>query len=91
MKAAAIYITKLIWKGLKIESVLHIGKIPINPFGILKRNQQSDYRESRQIPDDVVTMNSQVLLHLDGDEMEVSLVYPDEADLSKRSSPYSPP
>jgi len=34
----------------------------------------------RQISRDVVTMNSRALLHLDDEEMEISLVYPRDAD-----------
>lgn len=47
--------------------------------------------DSKQISRDVITMNSRVLLHLDGDEMEVSLVYPEDADLeNKKLSVFSP-
>jgi regulator of nucleoside diphosphate kinase len=35
----------------------------------------------KQISRDVVTMHSKVLLHVDGDGMEVDLVYPNEADI----------
>jgi regulator of nucleoside diphosphate kinase len=34
----------------------------------------------QQVAEDVVTMNSRVVLHLDDDEREVSLVYPQDAD-----------
>ena len=37
---------------------------------------------SRMVPREVVTMNSKVLLDLGEDELEVSLVYPPEADLA---------
>ncbi len=44
-----------------------------------------------EIPNDVVTMNSKVLLLTDGVEEEISLVYPDEADVEKnRISVLSP-
>ncbi len=36
--------------------------------------------DPRQMPRDVVTMNSRVLLQLDDEELEVALVYPDDAD-----------
>ncbi len=36
-----------------------------------------------KLPNDVITMNSKVLLLLDGTEEEVSLVYPNEADVSQ--------
>jgi regulator of nucleoside diphosphate kinase len=35
---------------------------------------------SRQVPQDVVTMNSRALLQLDDEVVEVALVYPDDAD-----------
>jgi regulator of nucleoside diphosphate kinase len=36
--------------------------------------------EPRQVPRDVVTMNSRALLQLDDEEVEVALVYPEDAD-----------
>ncbi len=36
--------------------------------------------DARQVPRDVVTMNSRALLHLDDEEVEVALVYPEHAD-----------
>jgi len=36
--------------------------------------------DSRQVPSDVVTMNSRALLQLDDEALEVALVYPDDAD-----------
>lgn len=38
--------------------------------------------DSQQMPRDVVTMNSRAVLHLDDDEVEVALAYPDDADNS---------
>lgn len=38
---------------------------------------------SQQIPRDVITMNSRALLNLDDEEIEISLVYPEDADLSE--------
>lgn len=47
--------------------------------------------ESRKVPPEVITMNSRVLLDLGEEELEVSLVYPTEADLaSNRLSVLSP-
>ncbi len=44
-----------------------------------------------KLPADVITMNSRALLCLNGDEMEVSLVYPDKADWDvKQLSIFSP-
>lgn len=36
--------------------------------------------DPRQVPEDVVTMNSRTLLHVDDEEREVALVYPEDAD-----------
>lgn len=45
----------------------------------------------QNMPRDVVTMNSRVLLHLDDEDIEVSLTYPEEADLSSmKLSVFSP-
>ncbi len=44
-----------------------------------------------QLPNDIITMNSRALLCLNGDEVEVSLVYPQDADWSdQRLSIFSP-
>ena len=40
--------------------------------------------DARQVARDVVTMNSRARLHLDGEAMEVDLVYPQDADGSAR-------
>jgi regulator of nucleoside diphosphate kinase len=40
--------------------------------------------DPRQVPQDVVTMNSVALLHLDEEEVEAALVYPEDADGSAR-------
>jgi regulator of nucleoside diphosphate kinase len=37
----------------------------------------------KEIPDNIVTMNSKVNLCLNGEEMMVTLVYPDEADITE--------
>lgn len=37
--------------------------------------------DSQQIPPDVITMNSKALLHLNDEDIEVSLVYPEDANL----------
>ncbi|NMA25286.1 MAG: nucleoside diphosphate kinase regulator [Clostridiales bacterium] len=38
--------------------------------------------DSDMIPRDVITMNSRVVLHLNEEDIEASLVYPEEADWS---------
>lgn len=47
--------------------------------------------DSQQVPRDVITMNSKALLQLNDEDMEVSLVYPEDADLgSMKLSIFSP-
>ncbi|MDL2219744.1 GreA/GreB family elongation factor [Ruminococcaceae bacterium OttesenSCG-928-O06] len=38
--------------------------------------------EPQDIPGDVVTMNTRAILHIDNEDIEIVLVYPDEADWS---------
>ncbi len=38
--------------------------------------------DSQKIPSDVITLNSKALLNLNDEDVEVSLVYPEDADLS---------
>ena len=38
---------------------------------------------SRQVPLDTITMNTRALLHLDHEDIELTLVYPEDADLAK--------
>lgn len=47
--------------------------------------------DSQQISPDVITMNSRALLQLDDEDIEVSLVYPEDADIrSMKLSIFSP-
>lgn len=47
--------------------------------------------DSKNIPQDIITMNSRVMLQLDSEEVEVSLVYPEDADLTEmKLSIFSP-
>jgi len=92
--AARIYITETDMERIKknIASKLHNGKVPDKSI----RDLENEIRRAvivnpKQISCDIITMNSRVLLHLDNDEMEVSLVYPQDADLSKNKlSVFSP-
>ncbi len=79
-----------------------IEKVLINMSGTSRISDQSAHRlqcelcraiivEPQEISGDVITMNSKALLQLDEDEMEVSLVYPQDADLNAmRLSIFSP-
>ena len=92
--ATRIYITKTDKERLKknLESVLHNGKVPDKLIRDLEHEiSRATVVDSEQISSDVITMNSRVLLHLDGDEMEVSLVYPQDADIDRNKlSVFSP-
>ncbi len=47
--------------------------------------------DSQQVPKDVITMNSKALLQLNDEDIEVSLVYPEDADLgAMKLSIFSP-
>jgi regulator of nucleoside diphosphate kinase len=41
------------------------------------------------VAEDVVTMNSKALLHVDGEERELALVYPEDADSAGKLSVFS--
>ncbi len=52
---------------------------------------RADVVSKENLPHDIITMNSKVLLLLDGAEEEISLVYPHESDVSEnRISVLSP-
>ncbi|MDL2219763.1 GreA/GreB family elongation factor [Ruminococcaceae bacterium OttesenSCG-928-O06] len=44
---------------------------------------QAAEMEPQEMPADVVTMNTKAILHIDKEDLEIVLVYPDEADWSK--------
>lgn len=44
---------------------------------------QAKVVSNNQLPDDVITMNSRVLLLVDGSEEEITLVYPHEANVAE--------
>lgn len=47
--------------------------------------------DPKKVPRDVITMNTRALLQLNGEDVEVSLVYPEEADLgAMKLSIFSP-
>jgi len=91
---ARIYITETDIERLKknLESKLHSGKVPVKFIQDLEHEiHRATIVDSKQISGDIITMNSRVLLHIDGDEMEVSLVYPQDADLNNNKlSVFSP-
>jgi len=92
--AARIYVTEADVERLEknLESVLNSGEVPEKIILDLEHEiSRATIVDSKQISSDIITMNSRVLLHLDGDEKEVSLVYPQDADPgSDKLSVFSP-
>ena len=92
--AERIYITEIDMERLKkvLKSALYREKIPNKFIQDLEHEiNRATIVDSKQISSDIITMNSRVLLHVDGDEMEVSLVYPQDADLNNdKLSVFSP-
>lgn len=50
---------------------------------LLDEISQSTVLAPQDIPKDVVTMNSRAVLHIDGEDLEFDLVYPEAADLAR--------
>lgn len=75
-----------------IGDELHIGVHTEKSINALQREiEKATIVSLDKLPADVITMNSRALLCLNGDEMEVSLVYPDKADWDvKQLSIFSP-
>jgi regulator of nucleoside diphosphate kinase len=92
--ATRIYITEADKERIEriIDSVLNCGEMSDESVRDLENEiNRAMIVDSNQISSDVITMNSRVLLHLDDEEMEVSLVYPEDADLEKNKlSIFSP-
>jgi len=94
IKAAEIYITEIDMERLKknLDYVLNSGKVPDKHIRDLEHEiNRATIVDSKKIPSHIITMNSKVLLHIDGDEAEVSLVYPHDADeINNKLSVLSP-
>jgi len=72
-----IYITEV--DQARLRNLLEL-EPPSDIFELEHEIERAIVVDSRQMPRDVVTMNSHALLHLDDDVVEVALVYPDDAD-----------
>lgn len=88
-----IYITKT--DAQRLEKVLqadeHVEEVPEKLVQDLKQEiNRAEIVDSEQIAHDVITMNSRVLLHLDGDDFETTLVYPQDANRNNGISIFSP-
>lgn len=89
-----IYITEIDKERLMklIDTNLHSGKMQDKSLQNLEDEMnKATIVNPRQISQNIITMNSRVLLCIDEEEMEISLVYPSEADWSaKKVSIFSP-
>ncbi|NMA36757.1 MAG: nucleoside diphosphate kinase regulator [Papillibacter sp.] len=92
--SSEIYITKL--DRDRIKGILDkLYESSTKPDNNIKKLQGELNRaivvEPQEVSGDVITMNSRALLQLDEQDMEVSLVYPEEADLADmKLSVFSP-
>ncbi len=77
--AADIYITE-IDKG-RLSSLIAFAH-DAAVFELEHEIERATVVDPEQVAPDVVTMNSRALLHLDDEEVEVTLVYPEDADQS---------
>ena len=75
--SSAIYITEVDQARLRNLILLEQGPDVVELEHEIERATVVD---ARQVARDVVTMNSRALVHLDDEEMEVDLVYPEDAD-----------
>lgn len=89
-----IYITEIDRDRLLkiIRQEIHFGEDSGNTIEDLEREiNRAIVVDPYQLPDNVITMNSRAVLNLDGDDMEVSLVYPEDADFARNKlSIFSP-
>jgi regulator of nucleoside diphosphate kinase len=63
----------------RLKSLIQIEQGP-DIYELEHEIQRATVVDPRQVADDVVTMNSKALLEVDGEQMEVALVYPEDAD-----------
>lgn len=79
-----IYITEIDYDRLNdlLNEALIEGVQGDDSFKILESElKKAKIVDSKKLPPNVVTMNSRVLINLNGSDEEVDLVYPHEADL----------
>ena len=75
--SADIHITEI--DKARLTSLLAF-EHPSTVFELEHEIERAIVVDSRQVPQDVITMNSKALVQLDGEEVEVALVYPEEAE-----------
>lgn len=92
--ADVIYITEIDRERLKelLNDVLFDESITDKSISDLEHEiDRATVVKPEQLPHDIITMNSRALLNLNGDDIEVSLVYPQDADWSEQKlSIFSP-
>ena len=74
---ADIYITEI--DKARLRSLLEVER-GAEIFELEHEIERAIVVDPRQVPEDVVTMNSKALLQVDNKEVEVALVYPEDAD-----------
>jgi len=75
--AADIYITEIDKARLRNLIDFELGP---DIFELEHEIERAIVVDARKVTDDVVTMNSRALLHVNDEAMEIALVYPEEAD-----------
>lgn len=79
-----IQVTSADWKRIKdaYYSIPEKSEESEKSFDKLRRElERAVVVPSQRVDGNVITMNTRALLEIDGEEMEVSLVYPEDADL----------
>ena len=72
----------------RLKKLIHreLSDGPQNEKAFKKLNSELDKAkvvDAKELPKNVITMNSKVLVRLNGNEEEVTLVYPQDADLAE--------
>lgn len=80
-----IFITELDMKKLKkmITRKIEYSKDESFIRDLVTELERAQVVENDEIPNDVITMNSKILLLMDGNEEEITLVYPNEAEVTE--------
>lgn len=83
--ARKIFITELDMKKLKkmITRKIEYSKDESFIRDLVTELERAQVVENEEIPNDVITMNSKILLLMDGNEEEITLVYPNEAEVTE--------
>ncbi len=89
-----IYLTEIDKERLKkiIDTEIKSGNVLDKPMKKLSEEiDNAIVVNTQQIPQDIITMNTRALLYLDHEDIEITLVYPEEADWdNNRMSVLSP-